>query len=135
MCHLTILRRFSWPNLICMCTYVHKDGLKPDSFHFFFVCAQKWPKARFISFSFPDDADQGWVCDLGSSEPWFRHPIACHGIPCPAHQASLKITRGSPCHPLEPYYWKLFVITTTKPNTVRIFPPNFYGMLVHRLQG
>ena len=29
--HLTILRRFSWPSL----AYVHKGGLKPDSFHFF----------------------------------------------------------------------------------------------------
>ena len=28
--HLTIIRRFSWPNLACMC----KSGLKPDSFHF-----------------------------------------------------------------------------------------------------
>ena len=30
--------------------YVHKGGLKPDSFHFL----QRWPKARFISFHFVD---------------------------------------------------------------------------------
>ena len=29
--HLTILRRFSWPSLAY---YMHKGGLKPDSFHF-----------------------------------------------------------------------------------------------------
>ena len=29
-CHLTILRRLSWPSLAL---YVHKGGLKPDSFH------------------------------------------------------------------------------------------------------
>ena len=29
--HLTTLRRFSWPSIAY---YVHKGGLKPDSFHF-----------------------------------------------------------------------------------------------------
>ena len=31
--HLTILRRFSWLSL----AYVHKGGLKPDSFHLYHV--------------------------------------------------------------------------------------------------
>ena len=45
LCHLTMLTRFSWPNLACMWT---KSGLKPDSFNLVFS-SQKYTRDNKIN--------------------------------------------------------------------------------------